>query len=302
MRKIIYYLKKPKLLLCAILKTRIFNFIPDKLFLEVYYKLITGKKLDLENPVSYNEKLQWLKIYDRKNIYTIMVDKYEAKQYVANIIGKEYIIPTIGVYNKFEEIDFNKLPNRFVIKCTHDSGGLVIVKDKKTIDINLIRRKINKCLRKNYYNSSKEWPYKNVKPRIIIEKYMEDNNNISMRDYKFFCFNGVPKLMYLSEGLEDHSTARMSFYDMNFDISDCKRADYKQLEYVPKKPKTFEKMKEFASLLSHNIPHLRVDFYEINGKLYFGELTFFTCSGFIPFEKEKWNKKLGEWIKIPLNK
>lgn len=281
------------------IKKFIKNKIPDKIYLKYKYKKILKKELNLNNPVTFNEKLQWLKLNDRKDIYTTMVDKYEAKKYVANIIGDEYIIPTIGIYNSFDEIDFSELPNQFVMKCTHDSGGLVICKDKNNLDINKARKKINKSLKNNYYYDGREWPYKNVKPRIIIEKYMEDSNSLSMKDYKFFCFNGTPRLMYLSEGLENHDTASMSFFDMNFKLSSCKRKDYKLLNYSPNKPKTFEKMKKLSSVLSKNIPHVRVDWYEINEKLYFGELTFYTCSGFIPFESEEWDKKLGDMIKLP---
>lgn len=276
------------------------NWVDDKKYLCQKYRLKTGKSLDFDNPKTFNEKLQWLKICDRKDIYTTMVDKYEVKEYVANVIGDEYIIPTIGVYNKFDDIDFAKLPHQFVIKCTHDSGGLVIVKDKSVIDIKKIRKKINKCLKRNYYYSGREWPYKNVKPRIIVEKYMEDKKYKSMRDYKFFCFNGRPEIMYLSEGLEDHKTARMSFYDMDMELIDCRRSDYAMLDYTPEKPKNFDKMKKFSAILSNNIPHIRVDWYEINGKLYFGELTFSTCGGMVPFADEKWNKKLGDLINLDL--
>lgn len=275
------------------------HFINDKKYLKIKYYLKTGKRLNLDNPKTFNEKLQWLKVYDRKDIYTTMVDKYEAKQYVANIIGNEYIIPTLGIYDKFEQIDFDQLPNQFVIKCTHDSGCIVIVRNKNNIDRKKIEKKIKKCLKRNFFWNSREWPYKNVKPRIIIEKYMEDKINKSMQDYKFFCFDGEPKLMYLSEGFENHSTATMSFFDMNFKETDCKRSDYKLFQYKPQKPKNFELMKKFAGLLSKDIPHLRVDFYEINGKLYFGELTFSTCAGFIPFESEKWDVIMGKWIKLP---
>lgn len=275
------------------------HFINDEKYLKIKYYLKTGKRLNLDNPKTFNEKLQWLKVYDRKDIYTTMVDKYEAKQYVANIIGNEYIIPTLGIYDKFEQIDFDQLPNQFVIKCTHDSGCIVIVRNKNNIDRKKIEKKIKKCLKRNFFWNSREWPYKNVKPRIIIEKYMEDKINKSMQDYKFFCFDGEPKLMYLSEGFENHSTATMSFFDMNFKETDCKRSDYKLFQYKPQKPKNFELMKKFAGLLSKDIPHLRVDFYEINGKLYFGELTFSTCAGFIPFESEKWDVIMGKWIKLP---
>ena len=277
-----------------------YNSMSDEEYLKRRYFYRMGKNLNLNNPKTFNEKLQWLKIYDRKDIYTTMVDKNEAKKYVENIIGKEYIIPTLGVYENFDEIDFDELPNQFVIKCTHDSGGIAIVKNKAKMNLNEVRRKINKSLKRNYYYSSREWVYKNVKPRIIVEKFMKDDRNGSMRDYKFFCFNGVPRIMYISEGLEDHATAGISFYDMDMKLSDCKRSDYRQLDYMPEKPKNFEKMKEFSAILSKKIPHLRVDWYEINGKLYFGELTFFTCSGMVPFADEKWDRKLGDLIDLDL--
>ena len=270
----------------------------DQKYLKLKYRYLLKENIDFDNPTTFNEKLQWLKIHDRKDIYTTMVDKYEAKKYVASIIGEEYIIPTLGIYNTFDEIDFSKLPNQFVIKCTHDSEGLVIVKNKKELDISKTKKIIERALKYNFYYIGREWAYKNVKPRIIVEKYMEDKNETSMRDYKFFCFDGKPKLMYLSEGLENHNTACMSFYDMEFKLSDCERKDYKKLSYMPDKPKTFDLMKKYAGILSKDIPHLRVDFYEINGKLYFGELTFFTCSGMVPFKDEKWNKILGSYIKL----
>lgn len=279
-----------------------YDHLSDEDFIKLKFKVITNRELNLKNPITFNEKLQWLKLHDHKDIYTTMVDKYEAKKYVASIIGEKYIIPTLGIYNSFNEINFNELPNQFVIKCTHDSGGLVICRDKTKLDIAAAKEKINNCLQKNYYLTSREWPYKNVKPRIIIEKYMEDKKNESMRDYKFFCFNGKPEIMYLSEGLENHHTAGISFFDMDFKPTDCKRKDYRLLTYAPTKPKNWEKMIELSAALSKEIPHIRVDWYEINGCLFFGELTFFTCGGIIPFEDEKWNKKLGDLIDLSLVK
>lgn len=285
-------------IMTKILNLKMFHILSNQSYIKLKYYFKFKKRLDLKNPKTFNEKLQWIKLHDKKDIYTTMVDKYEAKKYVSSIIGEEYIIPTIGGYNSFEEIPFEKLPKQFVIKCTHDSGGLVICKDKSKLDIKSARKKIKKSLKRNYYYSGREWPYKNVKPRIIVEHYMEDKNDKYMKDYKFFCFDGKPELMYLSEGLEDHKSAGISFYDMDFNLVDCKRKDYRQLSYVPKKPKNFELMKKLSAELSKNIPHVRVDWYEINGKLYFGELTFFTCSGFIPFEDEKWDYKLGELIDL----
>lgn len=299
-KKILLFLRQP-MLFFIFLNNRGITLLNDESYLRILYKYKTSKKLNLNNPVTFNEKLQWLKIHNRNDIYTIMVDKYEAKKYVASIIGEEFIIPTLGIYDHFNDIDFSVLPNQFVMKCTHDSGGLVICRDKSKLDLQSAKQIINKSLKNNYYNYGREWPYKNVKPRIIIEKYMQDDNYESIRDYKFFCFSGIPKIMYLSEGLEDHSTATMSFFDMDFNITSCKRKDYNLFKYKPEKPKNFEKMKDFSKILSKDIPHLRVDFYEINGHLYFGELTFFTCSGFVPFESEEWDLKMGEWIKLPTN-
>ena len=298
MEKIIKILKNPKFLLYCFDRIGLIH-INDEDYLKIQYEFVTGKKIDINFPQTFNEKLQWLKLNDRNDKYTQMVDKYEAKNYVSKLIGEDFIIPTIGVYEKFDDIDFNKLPNQFVIKCTHDSGGIVICKNKSELDIKKAKKFISNRLKKNFYWSGREYPYKNVKPRIIIEKYIGEGK--SMRDYKFFCFNGVPKIMYLSEGLENHTTARMSFYDMNFKVTDCKRKDYKILNYIPSKPKTFEKMKKLAQILSKDIPHVRVDFYDVNNHIYFGELTFYTCSGLVPFEDEKWNKKMGDWISLPPN-
>lgn len=175
----------------------LFRFIPDKQYLQIMYRLRMGKKLNLDNPVTFNEKIQWLKLYDRKPIYTTMVDKYEAKKYVADIIGEEYIIPTLGIWDKFDDINFDLLPNQFVLKCTHDSGGLVIVKDKSQMDKAAARKKIEKSLKTNFFWVGREWPYKNVKPRIIAEKYMEDSND-DLRDYKYFVFNGIAKALFVA--------------------------------------------------------------------------------------------------------
>ncbi len=276
-----------------------FNRMSDETYLKLRYNCIMGKKLNLDNPVTYNEKLQWLKLYDRKPEYTKMVDKYEAKKYVADIIGEEYIIPTLGVWDNVNDIDFDTLPNQFVLKCTHDSGGIVICKDKATFDIENAKNTLNHFLNRNFYSVHREWPYKDVQPRIIAEKYMEDESGKDLKDYKFFCFNGEPKLLYISEGLSDHSTAKISFADMDYNIAEFKRNDFKPFDELPKKPINFEKMKELAKVLSKDRAFIRVDFYEINKKIFFGELTFFPCSGYLPFDPEKYDKILGDWITLP---
>lgn len=274
----------------------------DKLYLKILYKDILGKELSFKNPKTFNEKLQWLKLYNRNPIYTKMVDKCEVKEYVGKIIGMEHIIPTLGVWDKYEDIDFKNLPNQFVLKCTHDSGGIIICRDKEKYNYLEAKNKVNKCLKNNYYYSSREWPYKNVKPRIIIEKYMHDEETDELRDYKFYCFNGKPIYLYVSEGLENHSTAKIGFFDMNFKPAPFGRSDYKKFDENPKKPYNFEEMKKLAEKLSKNIPFVRVDLYDVNRKIYFGELTFSPCGGFMPFEPIEYDQILGDMLRLPKEK
>lgn len=272
------------------------NWMPDIIFLKFMFRIRIGKKLNLINPQTYNEKLQWIKLYDRRDIYPILVDKYEAKKYVAQIIGKEYIIPTIGVWNKFEQIDFSILPKQFVIKCTHDSGGLVICKDKNTLKFDQVEKKINNCLKKNYYWHNREWPYKKVPPRIIIEKYMEDHLTKELRDYKIYCFNGQAKIFSIYSGRSKNST-KANFYDTNFNLLNISWG-YPNIKENILRPKNMEKMIELAERLSVDIPEVRVDFYDVNGKIYFGELTLFDGGGFDKICPESWDKKLGDLIVI----
>lgn len=276
--------------------------LPDDMYIKIRYRYRFKKNLNLRKPITFNEKLQWLKLYDRKQEYTNMVDKYSVKEYISKKIGAEYVIPTLGIWDNFDSIDFNKLPNQFVLKCTHDSGGLVICKSKDKFDVDSARNKINSSLKRNYFYDGREWPYKNVKPRIIAEKYMGTDEQQELIDYKFFCFNGKPEFLYVSEGLSNHKTARMSFVDMEYNKVLFYRKDYRPFENLPKKPEGFEKMKELAEQLSVNIPFVRVDFYEIDKKIYFGEITFFPCSGYIPFEPEEWDKKLGDMLELPKEK
>ena len=296
MSKLSKFIKSP-LLLFVFLSNRGINLFNDKTYLKIRYFATFKKILNLQTPQTFNEKLQWLKLNDRKDIYTKMVDKYEAKSYVSKIIGNKYIIPTLGIYNNFDEIDFNKLPNQFVIKCTHDSGGLVIVTDKSKLDIKKAKKKINKSLKRNYYYLGSEWPYKNVKPRIIVEKYMKDNKDTSMRDYKFFCFNGNPYCILLCN--DRNTELKETFFDLNWKILPFKRPNH-SIDTNIEKPHNLDKMIEFSKKLSLNIPFLRVDFYEINGNLYFGELTFYPAGGFSKFEPEEWDLKLGNLIDLNL--
>lgn len=267
--------------------------IPDDKFLKMKYYMRMGKKLNLKNPQTYNEKLQWLKLYDRNPEYTKMVDKYEVRKYISEKIGEEYLIPILGVWDSFDEIDFDKLPNQFVLKCTHDSGGLVICKDKSKLDVSAAREKINKSLKFNYYWQSREWPYKNVKPRIIAEKFMVDESGTELKDYKFFCFDGEPKALFIATD-RPHDT-KFDFYDIEFNHLPFTNG-HPNADRELSKPAGFDEMVEIAGRLSAGIPHSRIDLYDINGKIYFGEITFFHWSGMMPFEPEEWDYKLGEMI------
>lgn len=274
------------------------RYIPDKLFLRIRFRLLTGYRLNLDNPQTYNEKLQWLKLYYRKPEYTPMVDKYEAKEYVSKIIGEEHIIPTLAVYNKIEDIDFNSLPNQFVLKCTHDSGGIVICTDKSILDIKEAANKLRKGLKKNYYYRNREWPYKNVKPRIIAEQYMSDAEG-ELKDYKFFCFDGVPEYMFIaSDRYNKQEETKFDFFDMDFNHLPFTNGHPNATKHIDK-PAGFEEMKRLASILSKDMPHVRVDFYDINGKIFFGELTFFHWSGFTPFSPIEWDYKFGKKLLLP---
>ena len=272
------------------------NWIPDKQYLKIKYRLKMGKKLNLENPQTYNEKLQWLKLYDRKPIYSKLVDKYEVREIIRKKIGEEYIIPLLGVYEKFNQINFESLPNQFVIKTTHDCGGIVICKDKSKFNQKEAQKKIEHHLRKNYYYMHREWPYKKVKPRIIIEKYMVDESRTELKDYKFFCFDGEPKLMFVAtdRGVD----TRFNFYDMNFKQINLQQ-HYKNSNKEIDRPKNFDTMISIAKKLSENLPHIRVDLYDVNGHIYFGELTLYHFSGFEKFYPEEYDLILGKELKLP---
>ena len=275
--------------------------LSDRFFLKVLFRLRMGYKLNLDNPVTFNEKLQWLKLYNRKPEYTQMVDKVGAKEYVASIIGEEYIIPTIGVWDRVEDIDWEALPNQFVLKCTHDSGGIVICLDKTKLDISAAKRKLKRGLKRDFYSQNREWPYKDVKRRIIGEVYMVDESGYELKDYKWFCFDGVPKALYIAtdRGVKGEET-KFDFFDADFNHLPFTNGHPNSHRPILK-PQGFEKMKELAAKLSEGQPHLRVDFYDINGKIYFGELTFYHWSGTTPFEPVEWDYKFGEWIKLPVN-
>lgn len=292
-------LKNPLSVIASLGHRGWFNWMDDATYLKMIFRIKMNRRLDLENPQTYNQKLQWLKLYDRKPEYTQMVDKYEAKKYVARIIGEEHIIPTLGVWDCFEDIDFDKLPNQFVLKCTHDSGGLIICKDKSKLDKEKARKLICNCLKHNYFWGLREWPYKNVQPRIIAEQYMVDESGTELKDYKFFCFDGQPKAMFIaSDRSNPNEETKFDFFDMDFNHLPFTNGHPNATRNI-NKPEGFEEMKQLAAKLSNSIPHVRVDLYNINGHIYFGEMTFSHWSGFKPFVPEEWDYKFGSWINLP---
>ncbi len=288
-------LKDPRLILTFIL-SRYCHWMNDELYLRLLYFLRVGKILHLNPPRTFNEKLQWLKLYDRHSEYTKMVDKAAAKEYVAGIIGKEYIIPTLGVWDEFEDIDFDALPNQFVLKCTHDSGGLIVCNNKEKLDIEKAKKKINKSLRKNYFHGTREYPYKNVKPHVLVEKYMEDENE-ELQDYKLMCFNGKVKCSFVCSERFSSDGLKVTFFDRNWIKMPFYRK-YPNSKVTIFKPHSYDKMVELAEKIAQKIanPFIRIDFYNIKGQIYFGEITFYPGSGMEPFYPAKWDRIFGDWI------
>lgn len=271
----------------------------DEVYISKMFRYKLGYELDLKDPKTFNEKLQWLKLYDRKPIYTSMVDKIAAKEYVADLIGSEYIIPTLGVWENPEDIDFDSLPNRFVLKCNHNSGtGMYICKDKSKMDRKKVIKNLKKGLKEDKYIQWREWPYKNVPRRIIAEQYMEDGTLHDLRDYKWFCFNGIPKVLFIATERQNESIeTKFDFFDENYKHLPFTNG-HPNADTIPQKPTQFEEMKRLAGILSKGIPQLRVDFYEVNGHVYFGELTFSHWAGFMKFEPSEWDRLLGEMITL----
>lgn len=297
-KQIIRGLKAPKKILLYILwKTA--SIWPDKLYLQLKFRLEMGKKLHLKNPQTFNEKLQWLKLYNRKSEYTTMVDKYAVKQYIADKIGSEYIIPTLGVWNRVEEINWDCLPNQFVLKTTHGGGGggVIICKDKKNFDIKEACKKLQKSLDCDIFINNREWPYKNVSKRIIAEKYMT-NGNQDLEDYKIHNFNGTPKLILVCRNRFKEVPMIDDFYSTDWELLNLRRPGHPNSSIPQTAPQELKTLLNLATILSKDIPFLRTDFYIIQGKVYFGELTFFPAAGMSKFEPEEWDYKLGTWLSL----
>lgn len=272
----------------------------DAFYLKVLFLLDRHRVLHLDNPVRFNEKLQWLKIHVHDDSRTPLVDKYECKKYIAEKIGEEYVIPTLGVWNNFNEIDFSQLPDKFVLKCTHDSGGLVICSDKCKFDIEKARKKINKSMKKRYFYSFREYEYKNVKPRIIAEKYMVDETGWQLKDYKIFCFNGEPK--FVEVDYDRYVGHKLNVYDLDWNYVDFYMTSHNDPNVNIPRPERLEDMLNIARKLSENAIFVRVDFYSINEKIYIGELTYYPGGGCIDFHPDEYDIKLGNMLKLPCDK
>ena len=290
-----YYLNRRGGLFFFLSSRGMLNWMPDQMYLKKIFQYSLGYKLDLDAPKTFNEKLQWLKLYDRKPLYTQLVDKFEVRRYVAEKLGESYLIPLIGgPWGSVDEIDFDALPDQFVLKCTHDSGGVIVCRDKAALDIEAAKKKLTQCLKRNYYWSNREWPYKDVKPRIIAEEYLEDESG-ELRDYKVMCFDGVPKLIQLHKG-------RFTQHTQDFYNTDWNRLDLVQgsplSECIEVRPVFLDSLLDLSSRLSSGFTHVRLDWYSVNGRLYFGEITFYDASGFEAFNPPEYDRMLGDMIDL----
>ena len=298
MAKIQELVKNPSIIISHIISRKFFRFLPDMVFLRIKYRLLMKRKLNLRNPKAFNEKIQWLKVYDRKPEYTSLVDKYAARKFVGGLIGEEYLVPLIGVYQKFEDIDFNILPGEFVLKPNHTSGDIFLCGDKSKLNHKKLKSLTEKWIKREFFWYGREWPYKNITPLIICEKFLRDDSIGEVRDYKFLCYDGEPKCSFVCSNRGKEGDLKVDFFDVDWTRLPFER-HYRRSEGDIPKPKNYETMLKFASKLSLNIPFLRVDFYECNDHLYFGELTFYPGSGFEEFSPESYDYLLGSWLQLP---
>lgn len=288
---------KEKLLTLA--KKSLF-FLPDKVYIQLYYRLRTGRKLNMKNPTTFNEKIQWMKFNYRFPLQSVVSDKLLVRDYVKEKMGKEYLIPLLGKWKKFDEIDFDILPDQFVLKCNHDSGGLVVCRDKSALDYKKAKNKIEKSLKSNFYTIGREYQYRNIKPMILCEKFISENGKVPM-DYKIYCFNGKPDVILVCRNRfsNDSHKAEYLFYDQNWKFLPWIKGDEKKKDPKLPRPKNLDEMLEVAKKLSEDFIYARIDLYNVNGKIYFGEITLSPNSGFYSGLTEETDRILGEKIHIP---
>ena len=278
-----------------------FKGMDDEKYLKRMYKSKFKIPLDLEHPKTYTAKLQWLKLHDRKDIYTVYADKVAVRDYIAEKLGEDYLVPIFGVYNNVDEIDWNLLPQRFVLKCSHGSGCNIICTDKSNLDVKNAKTKLTAWMNHSWFWFGREWAYKNITPRIICERFIESSQGETPNDYKFLCFNGEPRLMQLHMN-RYKSNYTMDYYDMNWNKTEISKRGTAVSEESAPKLKNFERMKEIARFLAKDTYFSRIDFYDVDGKIYFGEITFFPTSGFSPFDNYEDDLMMGNYICLPSDK
>ncbi|WP_198022511.1 ATP-grasp fold amidoligase family protein [Carnobacterium pleistocenium] len=297
-RKLQRILKNPYIIISKIIENKA-KFLPDAIYLDIFYRASFGKTFDWKSPQTFNQKLQWLKLHDRNPAYKRLVDKYEVRQIVSSTIGEEYLIPLLGLWDNFDDINFSDLPDQFVLKCTHDSGGVIICKNKSEFDFNSARKKINKLLKKDYFWFKREWPYKGIKPRIIAEELLVDETEQSLKDYKLFSFDGEPKMLFVASDRDKKgSDVKFDYFDMNFQKLSFRQMAHENSGYRIDKPENFDEMVNITKKLAEGYPHVRIDLYDINGRIYFGEYTFYHHSGLVPFDPVKYDYIFGAMITL----
>ena len=299
MSKIRTFIENPQYFITSPAAKGWLNWVPDSLYLKVLYRVIMGRKLNLKNPKEYNEKLQWLKLNDRKPEYSTMVDKYEVRGYIEDLLGDKYLIPCLGIYDSVDDIDIDALPDRFVLKCTHDSGSVEICKDKSSFDIEGARHRLSQAMKRNYYATYREWPYKYVKPRIIAEGYLEGDGG-DLKDYKVMCFNGEAKIIEVHENrFVEGKVHTQTFYDREWNIVPLTQVETVTVDRPGERPRQLDEMLRLSELIAKDMYHARIDWYIEGDKIYFGEITFFDGSGFESFSTPEMERMLGDMIKLP---
>ena len=299
MSKIRTFIENPQYFITSPAAKGWLNWVPDSLYLKVLYRVIMGRKLNLKNPKEYNEKLQWLKLNDRKPEYSTMVDKYEVRGYIGDLLGDKYLIPCLGIYDSVDDIDIDALPDRFVLKCTHDSGSVEICKDKSSFDIEGARHRLSQAMKRNYYATYREWPYKYVKPRIIAEGYLEGDGG-DLKDYKVMCFNGEAKIIEVHENrFVEGKVHTQTFYDREWNIVPLTQIETVTVDRPGERPRQLDEILRLSELIAKNMYHARIDWYIEGDKIYFGEITFFDGSGFESFSTPEMERMLGDMINLP---
>ncbi len=290
-------IKTPEKLIRPLASNGLINWMSDETYIKLVFRASFGYELDLNNPKTFSEKLQWLKLYNRQPEYTNLVDKYRVRQYISEKIGEKYLVPLLNVWNSVEEIEFDSLPNQFVLKCNHDQGSVVICKDKSNFNIDRAKQKLARKLKRNHYWSIREWPYKNIQPCIIGERYIQDDGKDELSDYKVLCFNGEPMLIEVHKGRFEGGHTQ-DFYDVNWNKTMFNQPGIPMSDEILDKPVFINEMLKLSRKLSAGMPHVRVDWYYADGHLFFSELTFYDGSGFEPFEGKQ-DAEIGSWLILP---